>query len=137
MATRHKMATDVETTLTALDLPKEHQAAAGLARLYAEQLDSAGSAERAADQVLAAAYASHDEPDTLELIQTLRSKLAARTTVANIGPRLESLLGRLLATPKDAGAGQKPTAVDEQRPATPGALALLRKPGLHVVGSGG
>lgn len=126
MAARRKMTTDVETTLTALDLPKEHQAAAGLARLYAEQLDSAAAAEAAADRVLHLALAGGSEPEVVELVQTLRSKLAARATVANIGPRLESLLGRLLATPKDAGAGQKPAAVDEKRPATPGALALLR-----------
>jgi hypothetical protein len=118
------MLAEVATTLTALDLPDEHAAAAALARIYAGQLDSAEATERQADRALTAALADGVDTDTAELLQTLRSKLAARTTVANIGPRLESLLGKLLATPKDAGATAAPA--EAPRAATPGALSLLR-----------
>lgn len=120
------MKTAVDTTIEALDLPAEHEAAAALARLYAEQLDSAHAAEAAADRVLRLAEMEATEPEVFELLQTLRSKLAARTAIANLGPRLESLLGRLLATPKDAGATAKPSPADNRHPAPTGALARLR-----------
>ncbi len=120
------MTAAVDTTLEALDLDDDHAAAAALARLYAGQLDSAEAAERAADRVLRLAEAEASDPEVFELLQTLRAKLAARTTIVNIGPKLESLLGRLLATPKDAGAGAKPAAEDKRHPAPTGALARLR-----------
>jgi hypothetical protein len=119
------MSDEVERTLSALDLDDEFAAAAALARVYAGQLDSARDAEKAADRVLTAARRQGEDDETVEMIQALRAKLSARQTVVNIGPRLAELLGRLLATPKDAGAS-KP--VDTQsRPATrTGSLAMLR-----------
>lgn len=125
-ATVGRMTTAVEETLGELDLGVEHRAAAELARVYADQLDSAEAAEHAADRVLRLAEQEATEPEVFELLQTLRSKLAARTTIANIGPRLESLLGKLLATPKDAGAGVKPAGAPANHPAPTGALARLR-----------
>lgn len=119
------MRTAVDTTLEALDLADDHAAAAALARLYAEQLDSAEAAEAAADRVLRLAEREATEPEVFEMLQTLRSKLSARATVATVGPKLESLLGRLLATPKDAGAKAKPVE-DNRHPAPTGALARLR-----------
>lgn len=122
-----RMITAVEATLDALDLDDAHGAAAELAKVYAGQLDSAEAAEAAADRVLRRAELEAAEPEVFEMLQTLRSKLAARTTIANIGPRLESLLGRLLATPKDAGAGSKPAApAPANHPAPTGSLARLR-----------
>lgn len=120
------MRTAVDATIEALDLDPEHAAAAALARVYAEQLDSAAAAEAAADRVLRLAEREATEPEVFEMLQTLRSKLSARAAIANIGPRLESLLGRLLATPKDAGTGRKPAAVDKRHPEPTGALALIR-----------
>lgn len=117
------MRDELEVTLEELDLPAEHRAAGALARLYADQLDSAANAERAADRVLTAAEHGESDSETLELIQSLRAKLSARQTVANIGPRFAELLGRLLATPKDSGTGVKP---DAAKPTKAGSLALLR-----------
>lgn len=118
------MRDEVQVTLNALELPDKHRAAGALSLVYADQLDSAAAAERAADFVLAAAIREGVDEDVQELIQTLRAKLAARSTIANIGPRLAELLGRLLATPKDAGVtADKPEPL---RPAKTGSLAMLR-----------
>lgn len=121
------MSDELDRTLAALDLAAEHAAAAALARVYADQLDSAAATERQADRALKAALSGDVEPEVQEILTNLRSKLAARNTVASIGPRLAEILGRLLATPKDAGAA-KPTTVVESgpRPVTGGSLALLR-----------
>lgn len=118
------MSDEVGRTLDALDLSDEHAAAAALARVYADQLDSADRTERAADAAISLAIRSGADADVTELLQTLRGKLAARATVANIGPRLAELLGRLLATPKDAAAGKPAAAPPKAAPS--GALALLR-----------
>jgi hypothetical protein len=119
VAMRH----EVDQTLKALDLAPEYRAAGALARLYADQLDSAVAAEKAADRVLAAVEHGESDTDLVDLVKTLAQKLGARATVANIGPRLAELLGRLLATPKDSGATGKP---DQPKPAKAGSLALLR-----------
>jgi hypothetical protein len=122
-AQRAAMRAEVDVTLAELELPPEHRAAGALARLYADQLDSAEAAERAADGALTAALKLGADAETAELIQSLRSKLSARQTVVNIGPRLAELLGRLLATPKDSGASSKPRTPAATKP---GSLALLR-----------
>lgn len=122
-----KMIDEVDRSLAALDLDDAHAAAAALARVYAGQLDSAEAAERAADRLITRALRADVEPEIEEALSALRSKLAARATIATIGPRMETLLGRLLATPKDAGVGSKPAPnAGGPRPATAGALALLR-----------
>lgn len=116
------MRDELDVTLNELDLADQHRAAGALARLYADQLDSADAAERAADFVLRAAQGGPEDTETIELIQALRAKLSARQTVANIGPRLAELLGRLLATPKDSGA----VSPDKPKPSKVGSLALLK-----------
>jgi hypothetical protein len=118
-----QMRDEVDATLAALSHGDEYRAACALSRVYADQLDSAEAAERAADKALNLALELGADADTAELLQSLRSKLSARTTVANIGPRLAELLGRLLATPKDAGATAAP---DKPKPVKAGSLALLR-----------
>lgn len=120
------MTEELDRTLRALDLDDEFRAAAKLARVYAEQLDSAAAAERYADSVLRHAYRQPDAGDLAEEVSALRAKLGARTCVATIGPKLEALLSRLLATPKDAGAA-KPAAPAGPPAAKTGALAQLRK----------
>ena len=119
------MRDEVERTLSALKLSDEYAAAGQLARVYAAQLDSAEAAERAADRVLSDARRTGADDETIEALQSLRAKLSARQTIANIGPRLAELLGRLLATPKDAGS-DKPATPETTPAARTGSLAMLR-----------
>jgi hypothetical protein len=126
VAEKVAMRDEVETTLSALTLPNSYRAAGALALVYADQLDSAAAAEHAADAVLRAARRADADEDTIESIQALRSKLSARTAIATIGPRLAELLGRLLATPKDAGASTPANTNPAPKAAKAGALTVLR-----------
>jgi hypothetical protein len=121
------MADELDRTLAALGLDDEFAAAAALARLYAGQLDSAAAVERQAGRVLREAIRAGVDPELREELEALRRQVAARATIANLGPRFESLLGRLLATPKDAGSGKPAAPAEPPTAAKTGALANLRK----------
>lgn len=105
----------VQETLAALDLPPEFGAASRLAESYARGLDSAAGMEAAARVVLRDA-AGEDE-DLLARVQALTQALAARTALVQIGPKLESVLGQLGATPKGKAALGKPKEPDRSESA--------------------
>lgn len=92
----------VAASLSALDLPPEDQAAARLAESYARALDSAAGMESQARKVLRDA-AGGDE-DLMARIEALTQALAARTALVQLGPKLESVLAQLGATPKGRAA---------------------------------
>lgn len=92
----------VQSSLAALALSDEDQAAARLAESYARALDSAAGMEAQARKVLRDA-AGGDE-DLLARVEALTQALAARTTLVQIGPKLESVLAQVGATPKGRAA---------------------------------
>lgn len=96
------LAPAVTASLAALNLPAEDGAAARLAGSYARALDSAAAMEAQARKVLRDA-AGEDE-DLMARVEALTQALAARTALVQIGPKLESLLAQLGATPKGRSA---------------------------------
>lgn len=116
------LAPAVTATLDALDLPDTDQAAAKLAESYARALDQAAAIEGQAERVLRDAGKSGDE-DLIERVEALVAKLGARSALVTIGPKLESVLVELGATPKARAALAK---VQPVAPAGGGALAAMR-----------
>jgi hypothetical protein len=104
------LAPAVAASLAALDLPEEDEAAARLADVYARALDSAAGMEAAARKVLRDA-AGGDE-DLLARVDALTQALAARTALVQLGPKLESVLAQLGATPKGRAALGKKRETD-------------------------
>jgi hypothetical protein len=101
------LAPAVTASLSALNLPPEDEAAARLADVYARALDSAAGMEAQARKVLRDA-AGGDE-DLMARVEALTQALAARTALVQLGPKLESVLAQLGATPKGRAAlGKKP-----------------------------
>lgn len=96
------LAPAVAASLSALDLPPEDEAAARLADTYARALDSAAGMEAQARKVLRDA-AGGDE-DLMARVEALTQALAARTALVQLGPKLESVLTQLGATPKGRAA---------------------------------
>jgi len=91
----------VEVTLSALDLEPEDLAISRLSLRYARELDQAAAVAAQADKVLRAIGRSDDAPeDVLEMVSALKAKLSARSAVEQIGPKLQSALDALGATPK-------------------------------------
>lgn len=97
----------VQSSLDALDLTPEDQGARRLAESYARSLDQAAAIEAQARGVLRDA-AGGDE-DLVARVEALTQALSARTALVQVGPKLESLLVQLGATPK-ARAAFKPAA---------------------------
>jgi hypothetical protein len=109
----------ISATLAALELEPCDSAASQLIVRYGQQLDDAIWAERAADKVLDRVLGGgvrdvggHILPDDLddwtdderatlrEEVTALRAKLAARTAVADLGPKLLAALSEVGATPR-------------------------------------
>jgi hypothetical protein len=109
----------ISATLAELKLDEVDSAASQLLRRYAQQLDDSIWAERAADKVLkrievgglkdASGHVLPDDDFTewtdderaslREEVGALRAKLAARTAVADLGPKLLTVLEAIGATP--------------------------------------
>ncbi|MFD4196631.1 terminase small subunit [Amycolatopsis thermoflava] len=122
-STDRQLAPAVAETLTNLELSEQDKAVSRLARTYAEQIDRAAGAAAQADHVLRLAVEREEDPDTLELIRALKAKLAERTAVTDLGPKLLAALVELGATPKARAAAAKGGA---SRGRTGGKLQALR-----------
>jgi hypothetical protein len=122
------LAPAVTASLAVLDLPPEDQAAGKLAESYARSLDQAAAVEAQADKVLRAVSAGPDaDPDLVELVSALRSKLSARSALADLGPKLTALLVELGATPKARAAMAKGKPVQTvPDPSQAGLLSLVQ-----------
>lgn len=119
------LAPALTTSLAALDLADEDQAAAKLAESYARALDSAAGMEAQARKVLRDA-AGLDE-DLLARVEALTQALGARKALAEIGPKLTALLVELGATPKARAAlskGRPPESAPDSTEA--GLLSLVQ-----------
>lgn len=95
----------VAATLSHLELKPEDAAVAELAREYARTIDTA--------RIIAAQLARMPvTEDNAEELAKLRAKVAAHSTMADIGPKLLAALDALGATPKARAAAkdQKPPA---------------------------
>lgn len=92
----------LDTTLDALDLAPEAQAAAELARQLADEIDRARSAERVADRALRRAQDEDRDETVEELIRALKLKVSHRDAIVRCGQRLEAVLAALQATPAAA-----------------------------------
>lgn len=99
------LAPAVAETLNALELQPEDAGAARLAETYAKALDRASAIEAAADRVLR--KANDEDPELAELVSALKGKLAAATTLRELGPKLHDVLTALGANPKGRAALSK------------------------------
>lgn len=113
MARQHLQAADqtfaaaVAKTLDSLELQENDAATARLAEKYARELDDAQATAAQADKVLRRLDSDEVDPETVELVSALRSKLAARTALESLGPKLLAVLDALGASPKSrAQAGR-------------------------------
>ncbi|MEU0467203.1 hypothetical protein ABZ215_24650 [Amycolatopsis sp. NPDC006131] len=111
----------VAETLSNLELSGEDLALSRLAGVYAAQIDHAAGAAAQADRVLRAAIEDGADQELVDLVQALKAKLAERTAVAELGPKLQAALTELGATPKYRAQRTKGGA-----PSGPGRLAQLR-----------
>lgn len=91
----------VSSTIRALDLLEQDKATAGLAAMYAREIDSAKAAEGRADAVLRKVTA---DSDLFDEVKALRVKLAARAALSDYGPKLAAVLESLGATPRARSA---------------------------------
>ena len=98
----------LDETINALDPAEMDAAAIELARVYAQQLDSAAAISARADKALRAAEKDGDEA-LIEQVSALRAKLGEKECIDRIGARFHALLVDLQAVPK-ARVGQKPAA---------------------------
>ncbi len=112
----------VETTLAALALGDEDQAAAELTRLLAGHIDGAAAAAARADKALRMVETSGNDV-LIELVQALKARVAEGATLDKLGARVLATLVELQATPKSRGAKAAPPA--------PGASPLA---GLRLAG---
>lgn len=110
--------TAVDATLAALDVQPCDEAAAELARLLADEIDSAERAERYAERALEQVDPEDEELNAL--IRALRAKAGHRDAIVRAGQRLESVLIQLQATPASRGKAGAPATF------TGGALHMLR-----------
>lgn len=113
------LAPAVTASLAALNLPAQDGAASRLAEQYARALDSAAGMEAQARKVLRDA-AGGDE-DLLLRVEALTQALGARQALVQLGPKLESVLAQLGATPKGRAALAK-----KPEKAGPGKLSRLQ-----------
>lgn len=90
----------VAKTLDSLELQENDAATARLAEKYARELDDAQATAAQADKVLRRLDSDEVDPETVELVSALRSKLAARTALESLGPKLLAVLDALGASPK-------------------------------------
>jgi hypothetical protein len=114
-STNTSMSDAVSATVEALNLETIFVSTARLAVRYAQLLDGAEFAERAADRVLRAAERG-DDVELVEEVRALRSKLSARAAASDLGPKLEALLTDLGATPAASAklAKLRPAEAPEQ-----------------------
>lgn len=114
------LAPAVTEALDVVELEAEDAAAVKLAERYAREIDQADAAAAHADRVLREVG---DDPELLELVSALKAKLAARTAVSDLGPKLLAILDALGATPKARAVARKGGA---GRGGKGGSLAALR-----------
>lgn len=112
------LAPAVDDSLAALDLDPVDAALAKVAEKYAREIDGAAAAAGQADRVL---REIDDDPDLSELVGALKAKLAYRSALENLGPKLVAVLDALGATPKARASASKGGA-----PRGPSKLATLR-----------
>lgn len=102
-STDRQMAPAVQETLENLDLSPEDIAASRLAMQYARAIDRA--------QAIAADAAKIDlssaDETTVVKVEALRKRVGGHAAVAEIGPKLHTLLNELGATPKARAALSK------------------------------
>jgi hypothetical protein len=110
--------TAVDETLDALELKPADQAAAELARLLADEIDSAERAEHFAQRALE--QIDPEDEELRALIRALRAKAGHRDAIVRCGQRLEAVLVQLQATPASRAAKAGPQAFPG------GALTALR-----------
>lgn len=111
------LAHQVHKTLSELDLRPEHAAIAALAVEFAKTMDRAAAIAAQAARIVPESEAAAEE------LERLRKRVAAHVVVVELGPKLQSALDALLATPKArAAAGKTPS-----KPA--GKLSALRAAG--------
>lgn len=110
-----KLLPAVEETLSHVVLQPEDAALARLALSYARTIDTAAAIAAQADRI-------PFDPDTADEVARLRAKVSAHTTMADLGPKLQSALDALQATPKARAANGKPTG----NTGGPSRLASLR-----------
>lgn len=91
----------VEETLGKLPLQPEDAALAELARQYARTVDRAAA-------IAADAARIPFDPDSAEAVEQLRKRVAAHTTMSDLGPKLLAALDALGATPKARAVVGKP-----------------------------
>lgn len=113
------LAPAVTASLGEIELEAEDAAAVKLAERYAREIDQADAAAAQADRVLR--QIDDEDADLQELVAALKAKLAARTAVSDLGPKLLAVLDSLGATPKARAARKGGTAR-----AKGGSLAALR-----------
>jgi len=107
-AADYTLAEAVAKTLDSLELQAEDAATARLAEKYARELDGAQATAAQADKVLRRLDSDEVDPETVDLVSALRGKLAARTALESLGPKLLATLDALGASPKaraQAGKG--------------------------------
>ncbi len=113
----------IQASLGKLELSEEDQALSRLAETYARQIDQAAGAAAHADRVLRAVDQAED-PDLYEQVAALKAKLAERTAVSDLGPKLLAALDALGASPKARAAAAKGGGARGQRG---GKLAAIRE----------
>ena len=94
----------VVESIESLDLSPEDAALAKIAEKYAREIDGAAAAAVQADRVL---REIDDDPDLSELVGALKAKLAYRSALENLGPKLVAVLDALGATPKARASAGK------------------------------
>lgn len=95
------LAAKVEETLEKLDLAPEDAAVSALAVQYARTIDRAAA-------IAADAARVPFDPDTAEAVEQLRKRVAAHTTMSDLGPKLLAALEALQATPRARATAGKP-----------------------------